>query len=390
MKPIHIRSIEAIPIEVTFASIYGGEDKVPQSLLTPAAHFRRIPRRGQVSTLVHILAEDGAEGWGEAFGLPTPLAATAMVNDIIAPVVAGAELADPATMLADLRAYFIALGQGAGPAMEALSGVDIALWDLHARRAGKPLATLLGATPGPVVTYASPVGFQPTPGDSAAAARTLCAEGFRAIKIKVGRGVAMDAEHVAAVREAVGPDITLMCDANCGYDPQAAREAARALSASNIAWLEEPIRPDDHEELAAIRRDSPVPIAGGENEFTPEAQARLAKAGAVDILQPNIARIGGVSGLLAVGALCAGRGLRLAPHGVGTCVAVAAAVHACRAAAGFMTYEANRLLNPLRDQLGEQPQECRDGMLVAADRIGHGGTPNLGRLDAWRLRRSHA
>ena len=165
---MRLRSIEAIPLEITFASTFGGAEHVPTALLSPAAHFRRIPRRGQVSTLVRATAEDGAVGWGEAFGLPTPLAATAIVVEVIAPVLEGAELEEPRAMLADLRAYLIALGHGAGPAMEALSGVDIAIWDLLAHRAGQPLASLLGGSPGPVATYASPVGFQATTAESAA------------------------------------------------------------------------------------------------------------------------------------------------------------------------------------------------------------------------------
>ena len=387
---MRIRSVEAIPLEASFASIFGDADKVPQALLTPAAHFQRIPRRGQVSTLVRVTSEDGAVGWGEAFGLPTPLAATAIVNEVIAPVLAGAELEDPGAMQADLRAYFIALGQGAGPAMEALSGVDIALWDLTARRAGQPLATLLGGTPGSVATYASPVGFQPTVEDSAAAARGLLEAGFRAIKIKVGRGVAIDAAHVAAVRAECGPEVILMVDANCGYDTATAIAAAVEFHASGIVWLEEPVRPDDTAAIVAIRRASPIPIAGGENEFTLEACERLVAADALDIVQPNIARIGGVSGLLRVGAMCARRGVRLAPHGVGSSVGVSAALHACRAAEGFMMYEANRLLNPLRDQLGLHAPKIVDGNLVAQDLPGHGGEPDPGKLAGWRMRRGDA
>lgn len=382
---MRIRSIEAIPLEASFAAIFGGADKVPPTLLAPAAHFRRIPRRGQVATLVRIASEDGAVGWGEAFGLPAPRAATAIVEAALAPALLGAELDEPGAMLADLRAYFIALGHGAGPAMEALSAVDIALWDLRANRAGQPLATLLGATPGPVETYASPVGFQPTLEASAERARELMAEGFHALKIKVGRGVAIDAAHVAAVRATVGPEVALMCDANCGYTVPDAIAAGREFAESGVIWLEEPVAPDDHAAIAAIRKAIPIPVAGGENEFTVEACGRLAASGAVDILQPNITRIGGVTGLLAVGALCARHGLRLAPHGVGTSVGVAAAVHACRAAQGFMTYEANRLVNPLRDTMGEHALAVRDGRLIASDRPGHGGAPEPSRLARWRL-----
>ena len=386
---MRLRSIEAFPLEASFASMFGGTERVPAALLSPAAHFRRIPRRGQVSTLVRATAEDGAVGWGEAFGLPTPLAATAILLEVIAPVLQGAELGEPRAMLADLRAYLIALGHGAGPGMEALSGVDIALWDLLAHRAGRPLATLLGAAPGPVATYASPVGFQATTAKSAAAARALLEAGFRALKVKVGRGVAVDAAHVAAVREAVGPDVSLMCDANCGYDVDAAIAAAAAFAECGVIWLEEPIRPDDHAGLRTIRARSAIPIAGGENEFTEEACERLLQTQTLDIVQPNIARIGGVSGLLRVGEACARHGARMAPHGVGSSVGVAAAVHACRAAQGFMTYEANRLLNPLRDELGLHPPHLEDGRLVAADMAGHGGQPDPDKLDAWRLRWRH-
>ncbi len=381
---MRIHRVEALPVEASFATIFGGEAKVPQALRIPAAHFRRIPRRGQFSTVVRITAEDGGIGWGEAFGLPTPGATAAMITDVIAPALAGAALEAPQAMLTDLRSYFISMGHVGGPAMEALSGVDIALWDLQARRAGVPLATLLGATPGPVATYASPVGFQPTPEESAAVARGLIGEGFRALKIKVGRGPAIDATHVAAVRGAVGQEVTLMTDANCGYSRDDAIAAAREFAASGVAWLEEPLRPDDHAGSAEVRRASPIPIAGGENEFTVEACARLAAAGAVDIVQPNIARIGGVSGLLAVGAMCARNGLRLAPHGVGTCIGVSAALHACRAAEGFLTYEANRLLNPLRDTMGAHGMRLDDGRLVAQDLPGHGGEPDPDQFARWR------
>lgn len=385
---MRIHSIEALPVEASFAAIFGGADKVPPDLLVPAAHFRGIPRRGQVATIIRIQADDGAIGWGEAFGLPTPLAATAMVQEVIAPALLGAQMDRPAAMLAALRDYVIALGHVGGPAMEALGGVDMALWDLQARAAGKPLATLLGASPGPVATYASPIGFQATPDHSATAARELVAQGFRALKIKVGRGVAVDAAHVAAVRAAVGPDIMLACDANCGYSVANAIAAAAEFDRFAIAWLEEPVRPDDHAGLAAIRRSTDIPIAGGENEFTVEALARLVEAEALDILQPNISRVG-VSGMLDVAALCERTGRSLVPHGVGTVVAVSAALHTCRAAPAFRIYEANRLLNPLRDEMGQHPLHLTDGTLVAADRPGHGGEPDAGRLEAWRLTRGH-
>jgi L-alanine-DL-glutamate epimerase-like enolase superfamily enzyme len=128
-----------------------------------------------------------------------------------------------------------------------------------------------------------------------------------------------------------------------------------------------------------------VPIAAGENEFTTAAFAALIGADAVDVLQPNITRAGGVSSMLAIGKLCADAGVKLAPHGVGGSVGVAAALHACRAASGFHIFEANRLLNPMRDELGLHPPRLEDGALVAQDLPGHGGEPCPERLTRYRL-----
>ncbi len=363
--------LEAMALHAPFARLFGGIDKVPPSLLAPASHFRKIPRSGQFSTLVIAESDDGALGVGEAFGLPHAGATAALVDGVCAPALVGETLAEPAAMLSALRDYLTAMGHGRGVAMEALSGVDIALWDLAARRAGKPLATLMGGTPGPLPTYVSPVPFLPTPDESADAARAFLAQGFTAVKLKVGRGIAVDMPHVEAVRAALGAH-ALRLDVNCAYDVATSIAFARALKPFDIAWLEEPIRPDDPAALAEIRRAAPMPIAAGENEFTPAAFESFARAGAVDVLMPNIARAGGVSGLRAIGEICARHGVGLSPHGVGSAVSVAAALHACRAIPAFTIYEANRLPNPLRDDLARPPLALDAGRLVARDAPGHG------------------
>lgn len=375
-----ISRLRAIQLEARFSDVFGGIDKVPAELLAPAAHFRRIPRTGQVATLVVVESDDGAVGYGEAFGLPHAGAATAIINGVVAPALMGATIGEPSEMLADLQTYFVAMGSTRGPAIEALSGVDIALWDLKARAAGVPLATLLGGTPGPVPTYVSPVGFQNHPDKSARAARSFLDEGYTAIKLKIGRGIGIDLDHIAAVRDEMGPDAPLYLDVNCAYDVPTAIAVAKALVPYNIGWFEEPIPPDDPQALAEVRRASPVAIAAGENEFMFRAHAALVLADAVDFLQPNIARAGGVSGLLAIGALCARAGIAMAPHGVGTCVGVSAALHACRAAPAVHAYEANRLLNPLRDDMSVRPLVTQGGQLVAQDAPGHGGEPDFARL----------
>lgn len=380
-----VARITATPLMASFAAIFGGPDKVPAHISVPAAHFRRIPRTGQMTTLIKVESDDGVVGYGEAFGLPHPMSATAIVNEVAAPALVGQEIDEPAEMLRVLQDYFFALGSTRGAAMEALSGIDIALWDLKARAAGVPLSTLLGASPGPVSTYASPVGFHEHPDASVAAAMSFLKQGFTAIKIKIGRGAEIDALHVGAIRDAVGPAIRLYTDVNCAYDVPTAIRVAEALGPFDLGWFEEPIAPDDPQGMAKVRQHAPMPVAAGENEFSPLAFRRMIDAGALDFAQPNITRAGGVSGLLAIGWMCADAGVRLAPHGVGSCVSLASSLHACRAAAGFATYEANRLLNPLRDEMGQHPWRMENGMLVAADLPGHGGEPDPERLGAYRL-----
>lgn len=380
-----IARMTATPLLASFADMFGGADKVPPEIRVPSAHFRAIPRMGQMTTLVEVESEDGVVGFGEAFGLPHPMSATAIVNGVIAPVLVGQEIGEPAEMTDALYRHFVALGSTRGAAMEALSGVDIALWDLKARAAGVPLSTLLGGVPGPVSTYASPVGFHDDPARSAQAALDFLKQGFRAIKLKIGRGAETDTLHVGAVRDAVGHAVTLYVDVNCAYDVPTAITVAEALEPFDLGWYEEPVAPEDVQGLAEVRRHAPMPVAAGENEFTLPAYRRLLDAGAVDFLQPNITRAGGVSGMLAIGRMCAEAGVLLAPHGVGGCASIGAALNACRAADGFATYEANRLLNPLRDELGLHPCALENGMLVAADLPGHGGEPDFGKLNGYRI-----
>jgi len=372
-------------LHASFAAIYGGIDKVPMSLRRPASHFQRIERSGQYSTLVEAIGDNGVSGWGEAFGLPHPVMSASLIEAVIAPALVGGDIEDPAHAASDLKAFFFALGHTRGPAMEALSAIDIALWDLKARSAGEPLCRLLGAEPGLVKAYVGSVPFLPTPAESAERALAFAEQGYDGVKLKVGRGAQADAAHVAALRQALGCDIAIMLDANAAYGVDEAIAVARAVAPHGVAWLEEPIAPDDPLALARVRNGSPVPIAAGENEFDIVQFTRFVEAGALDIVQPNITRAGGVTGLMAVDALCQKHGLSLAPHGVGSAIGLSAALHACRAAKSFTTYEANRLLNPLRDELSQQPVQYADGFFMAQDAPGHGVVPRPEMLEAFAL-----
>lgn len=371
--PATLKSLQAVPLTARFADIYGSEERIPDEIRKPASHFQSIPRVGQYTTLVIAESSDGFTGFGECFGLPTPYAAAEMVNKVIAPALIGKPLGRPSDMLADLRRYFGALGHSKGPGMEAVSGADIALWDLAARRDGKTLAQLLGAEARPVPTYVSPVPFLPSPEQSAAAARKLC-EGYGAVKLKIGRGSADDLPHIRAVREAIGAERKLMLDANCGYAYDDALLLLDRLRELDIAWLEEPLPPEDVAALKALSDKSEIALAGGENEFTPQALARLIDEAAVDIVQPNISRAGGVSGLLEVDEIAQEKGASVAPHGVGGSIVLSATLHCASAMQAFSIFEVNRLPNPLRDEFGGRPEIDNQGNALPPKGVGHGVT----------------
>lgn len=368
---MRIKSVKAIPLYVSFADMWGGADKVPPSVLRPAAHFRRIPRSGQYSTIVVVEETGGALGLGEAFGLPYSPATTALIENVIAPTLVGREIGDPAECLEDLYTYFISMGHTRGFSMEALGGIDIALWDLKARAAGEPLAVHLGGEVKQVPLYVSPIPFLDDPAESADRAQAFLADGFKAVKLKVGRSVVEDVAHSAAVVEAVGADVPVMLDVNCGYDLETAIALVKALDGLGLAWVEEPIRPEQPYELARVREAATMPIATGENDYILPSFEAIVRCEAADILQPNITRVG-VSGMLAIDRLCRKHGLKVAPHGVGSGIGVAAALHTCCAMEAFSIYEANRLPNPLRDDVPIHPIEIRDGSAVPAARPGHG------------------
>lgn len=369
---VTLTSLRAYPLSARFADIYGGEDRIPPEIRRPAAHFQSIPRLGQYCTIVVCEASDGSTGYGECFGLPTPTPAAEIVNRVAAPALVGRALVTPSDMTAELRRFFLALGNSKGPAMEAQSGIDIALWDLTARRAQRSLAAELGASPTDIPTYISPVPFLPTPEASARFAMTL-AQGFNAVKLKVGRGAAQDIPHIAAVREAIGPGTELMLDANCGYELIDAQLLVREIEQLDIRWLEEPLPPEDTRGARALSDASSIAIAGGENEFTFEAIERLIVDAGLTVVQPNISRAGGVSGLLRIDEIAGAHGARVSPHGVGGSVAVAATLHVAAAMRNFDLFEVNRLPNPLRDQLGV-PSTYADGTARPPAGDGHGVT----------------
>ncbi|PYM89927.1 MAG: hypothetical protein DME04_24850 [Candidatus Rokuibacteriota bacterium] len=180
----------------------------------------------------------------------------------------------------------------------ALAPLDIAVWDANGKTLGQPLHRLLGGYRDRLPTYASDgMWVSLSPDDLAAAAKRHVADGFSAVKLRLGKEPTPEAEarRVRAVREAVGPDVRIMVDATESWTLTRARRAGRALQAAGIAWLEDPVHHQDVDGLAALRRELEVPITAGEHLYHLDAFRTLLEARAVDVVILDLARVGGVT-----------------------------------------------------------------------------------------------
>ncbi len=281
--------------------------------------------------LVEIQTDEGLIGWGECFGPGNiALANKVIVEQVIGPMIIGMDPRDREVIWH--RVYNLLRDHGQkGMPIQALSGVDIALWDLFGKIVDQPLYQLIGGAfreSVPVYGY----GMMLTRGDGlaermASDAREIRGAGFAATKMKVGLGIKRDIELVAAVREAIGPDFPLMVDANHCYDVTQAMEVGRALGELNVAWFEEPVAPEDRDGYRRLRDTLSVNIAGGEAEFTRWGWRDLLDAQCVDIAQPEVCALGGVSEYLKVRTLAHSRFVPVVNHVWGSALAVALNVH---------------------------------------------------------------
>jgi L-alanine-DL-glutamate epimerase-like enolase superfamily enzyme len=204
---------------------------------------------------------------------------------------------------------------GGGITTIALAGLDLALWDLAARRAGAGLPEFLGRRHASLPSYGSGVNLHYPLEELVAQAQRWVDAGFRGIKVKVGKpDLAEDVDRLQAVRQVIGPDVALMVDANQRWELDRAVAAVAAFEPLGIAWLEEPLRADDLRGHVELKRETGVRIAVGENLHTEYRFAEFLDAGAADVLQPNIVRVGGVTPALRIARLVQGAGAELAFH----------------------------------------------------------------------------
>jgi mandelate racemase len=223
--------------------------------------------------------------------------------------------AAPVTAFDTSRGWFAVAGYQ-GLALSAAAGLDIALWDALAQRAGLPLARFLGGTPGPVPAYNSNgLGLIPPDAAGDEALELIAEGGFTALKVRVGRAVpADDVAALRAVRAAVGGNVTLVADYNQGLTLGEALIRCRALDAEGIDWIEEPLRYDDLDGHARLAREVATPIMLGENFYGSRAMLDAIRAQACDLVMPDLMRIGGVTGWLRAAAIAEATGMPMSSH----------------------------------------------------------------------------
>jgi D-galactarolactone cycloisomerase len=257
--------------------------------------------------LVRIETEDGLVGWGEAFGhaaLPTTRAA---IDTILAPLLLGRDAGDINAINRDVLHSVHLLGRN-GAFVYGYAGIEIALWDLLGKRAGMPLWRLLGGSPpGRLAAYASLLNYA-DPDDLARNCAAARQAGYGALKLH------QTSRDAVLTAQAAAPGAAIMLDVNCAWLPPAAHRMAASLRNDGLAWLEEPVwPPEDVDGLASLRRHG-IPLSAGENVAGLYGFKSLIEAGAIDVAQPSVTKIGGISEMVRIIHLCQAAGIAVAPH----------------------------------------------------------------------------
>ena len=327
--------------------------------------------------LIDLETDAGIVGRSYLFGMGRQnLAPMASLVAAMTEMVKGDEVA-PLEIERKLRARYALLGVH-NVVLIAMAGIDMAAWDAFAQSLGQPLVRALGATPRPIRAYNSKgLGIMDLK-SLVKEARELVDEGFRAIKLRMGRPEARaDLEALRAVKQAIGPDVTLMADFNQALTvAEATRRSHLIDEEGGVYWIEEPIRADDFAGAARLAREIRTPIQLGENFMGPEQMAQALAAGACDYAMPDAQRIGGVTGWMRAAALAQGAGMEMSSH---LFPEVSCHLLAVTPTCHWLEYV------DWADPVLKQPTELKDGHVVIPTRPGVGIEWNEAAVQKYRI-----
>ena len=327
------------------------------------------------AVIIKVSTEDGLIGFGESHHGRCPGAVAQLVNTTLRQLVVGMDAFDVVGVWN--RIYKMQLSShGMGTAaVIAMSGIDMALWDIRGKAVGWPLYRLFGGSSRPIPAYAGGVslGYQ-QPGMLVEEVGALVATGYRAIKLRVGDSRVRDLERVAAVRKTFGDDLTILVDANTGYSVDDTRQLIPEFESYGVGWLEEPFPDHDRRSYALAAAFGTLPLAAGENRYTRFEFSSLIEDGIIQILQPDLSKTGGPTEALRIAAMASAYKLPIHPHTSITGLNMAATIHFLASIDNRGYFEADVSKNNLfRDELVSEPYALdADGCVRPIDKPGIG------------------
>jgi L-alanine-DL-glutamate epimerase-like enolase superfamily enzyme len=359
---------------------------------TPIKTARKAPYGSQAfrsALLVKLTDTDGVVGWGEAFANWPPFGGEhrqRIVDELLAPIACGASYEHPAALMDRLEAQTAIpriKADEPGPFAQGIAAIDIAAWDIVARRSRLPLHALLGdkgQALARVPLYASGI----TPETVAAAAEAGLRQGISRFKLKVGFGSKADREAVLKLRELTQGQACLMADADQAWRPEEAPARIAELADLGLAWMEEPIRADEPVDVwQALASRSPIGLAAGENLRGLASFAEMIGSGVLGFIQPDVIKWGGISRVLEVARMARSRGVRFCPHYLGSGLGLIATAHLLVATGSAEALEYDVSENPLRELSAVPFPTISEGHMMLTDAPGLGVAPDLESLGAF-------
>jgi len=366
-KPMKITDIEAIVLEQKLND-------------ADSFSFSQHKYSSRVVCIVKITTDEGIIGWGESFG-PAIVNKT-IIDNVYASLVIGMDPFDTEVIWEKLYNKLRDHGQK-GVSIEAISAIDIALWDIKGKALNMPVYKLLGGTfRKRIKAYATGLYYRDDRkiGKLEEEAEKYMKKGFKMLKIKIGFGIDYDKALVKAIRRVIGKDVSLMVDANHAYNSMTAIKVAEAIEKYNIYWFEEPVPPEDIDGYCEVKSKINIPIAGGEAEFTRYGFNRLLTRRAVDIVQPDCCVCGGISEFRKIVTMATIHNIQCYPHVWGSSIALYTGINCAFSLPDFpyslfpedVLFEYDQTPHIFRDKLSFEKPRFANGYIEIDNKCGLG------------------
>ena len=325
------------------------------------------------AVIVEVFTDDGIIGYGESNHATAPKVVAQIIDNVLKPLVLGCDPFYHPRIWKEMYDRCFLLGQ-TGVGIIAISGIEIALLDIVGKTLGVSISRLLGRSRDRVRVYAggASLGWQ-EPKKLAEESKSLVNQGFTALKLRIGKGLKEDLQSLEAVRAVIGDDVDIIVDANCAFNYIEALQMSGELEKFNILWFEEPLPYNDITGYHLLSQQSRVPIAAGENFFTSQSFQNMMSVNALNILQPDCCKVGGLMEAYKVACLASSYNLPCAPHIFASAVGMAANLQLLAAIPNGFICEYDALAkNPFRDDIIAQPYFLENGYIRIPDEPGLG------------------